>query len=60
MEPNLYCPQCLYGVDRGDVIASVILVMHYAVCLLGGEKIIFYFPGANRPSLPTVGQGLLI
>ena len=48
--------QFLYGVDKGDVIASVVLVMQYAVCLLGGEKIIFfYFAGATAP--PPSGPG---
>jgi len=47
--------QCLHGADRGDVIASVVLVMQYAVCLLGGEKLI-YFPGALPPSGPGPPQ----
>lgn len=49
-------PQCLHGADRGDVIASVVLVIQYVVCLLGGEKHHFYFPGAT----PPVGQDRLI
>jgi len=53
MEPNLYSPQCLYGVDRGDIIASVILVMQYAVCLLGGGNIIFNSL-AEQPPPPWV------
>jgi hypothetical protein len=41
--------QCLHGTDGGDVIASVLLVMQYAVCLLGCKKLIFLFPWPNGP-----------